>query len=166
MQIIVADPTGANEAGSFEDFVLELRSELATITKDVEIRSTDIGRGADWSVVLVTIGGLFFLGKKIEENLDAWTSLARKFLAVLQRISERFGPYRLDEHGATLLAIDRILRKQPRVRTIRVFAQRRAVAANMAPCPHSLALGRGKSCCRTIWRPESSSAGSQFGHIA
>lgn len=42
------------------------------------VEDGNIGFGADWSVVIASFSKLFFIGKSINENLDAWLDLSRK----------------------------------------------------------------------------------------
>jgi len=110
VELIIPDPTYGSENGDHEGFVAALRRELCRIRTDAEIREVNIGRGADLPAVLVVLLGLYFLGEKIEKNLDAWVSLAKKFSSVLRGVTRRFGSFRTCPKGASLLAIDHIVR--------------------------------------------------------
>jgi len=109
MEIIVIDPTYDHPNRDREKFIEDLKNYVLGLSNDVQLNDTDIGRAASLPGVLLIIGGLFFLGDKINKNLEAWTSLAKKFKMFLVKIGREFGGYRIDETGATLLAIERIL---------------------------------------------------------
>jgi len=106
MEFIVADPTYDAE-GDYQEFVAGLRKLASSVAPEFEVRDTDIGRGADWPAVLLGWSpvALFFLGRKIEENLDAWLSLAKRFAEFLRSIRERLWSHRMDGIGAALVAI-------------------------------------------------------------
>jgi hypothetical protein len=108
MEVIVNDPHWDHES-----FLKDLQDELSQLTADIQLRDTDIGCGTSWEVVLASLGGLFLLGKPIKDNLEAWLSLGQKFVSVLKRIATKFGAYRVDEHGATLIAVTEIANTEP-----------------------------------------------------
>ncbi len=99
-EVVEDDFNAERSAKKFED-------ELKDISKDYKIIESDIGPGADWVVIIAILSGLFFLGKKINENLDAWVSLARKFKKLLNRFKKE--KYFIDSNGATLIAINEII---------------------------------------------------------
>jgi len=109
MEIIVVDPTYDREDRDREKFINDLQTDAQSLSSDLQISDTDIGRGADWPAIFLSIGGLFFLGKKINENLEAWVSLARKFIKFIENLRKKSWKFRIDEIGATLLAIERII---------------------------------------------------------
>jgi hypothetical protein len=80
------------------------------MTKDYTIVESDIGPGADWIIIVAILSGLFFLGKKINENLEAWISLAKKFKKLLNKFKNV--KYFVDSNGATLIAINVILENE------------------------------------------------------
>lgn len=118
MEIIYPDiyyDTTYWEDGKFRK---ELTSELVKIDKDVKAKDVDIGMGADfpsvlvdllknidWGYLLVTgIVGAFFLGEKINKNIDAWKEIIEKFKLAIKK----FHPARIDEKGALLLVLDKL----------------------------------------------------------
>jgi hypothetical protein len=108
MELIVHDPTYSGEGGDNAKFIEELKKELTIVSNDFQIKEIDIGRGANWPVVLITFSGIFLLGKKINENLEAWISLGKKLTKLLENIKRKFGQYRIDAEGASLMAMERI----------------------------------------------------------
>ena len=111
MELIVVDPTYPENEQNREQFIQDLRNELDSLSSDIKIEDTDIGRGADWPAVLAVIG-LFFLGKMINENLDAWIAIGKKFSFLLGTLAEKFGAYRIDQEGASLVAIARMVDRE------------------------------------------------------
>lgn len=116
MEIIYPDlyyDTKDWEDGKFRQ---DLMIELIKIDKDVEAKDVDIGMGADFPSVLVEIfkkidwryllgtgiAGVFFLGEKINKNIDAWKEIIGKFKLAIKN----FHPTRIDEKGALLLVLD------------------------------------------------------------
>jgi len=105
MELIVVDPTYDHEGRDPNEFLSALRRELSGVSKTFDCRDVDIGFAADWPAILAIFTGLFFLGKPINDNIEAWFSLAKKFKSMLKQIAQKFGHYRIDETGATLLGI-------------------------------------------------------------
>ena len=97
----------------------ELLSHMVQIDPEASVTDTDIGHAADWPVVLVEIfknidwsqlftiagvGGVFLMGKQINENIDAWIEIGKKFGKLIEKIK----PARVDEHAAVLLVINEL----------------------------------------------------------
>lgn len=110
MQLIVPDPSYARESEVDRgQFLSDLEAHLREIFGDVSLRDSDIGRGADWPVIVATLSGLFLLGKPINENVEARIGLSRKFGRLLKWVLSKCVAYRVDAAGANLLAINSIL---------------------------------------------------------
>lgn len=97
-------------------FLKDLKNELIEFDNELIAIDGDIGHGADWPVVLIdlfneidwssvlkagAVPTMFFFGKKINENLDAWIEIGRK----LKRLFKKKQPIRLDEKAALLLVL-------------------------------------------------------------
>lgn len=107
-------PEGADEEKYVGRYAHELSASLSEFDGNVKSNDTNIGRGADWPVVLVEIfgnhnfltaagvSGLFFLGEKINQNLDAWLEIAGKLGALFRKVK----PVRIDENAAMLIALN------------------------------------------------------------
>lgn len=109
MQIILTDPSYDHEDEiDRAEFVEDLKKELESISPEVEVSATNLGRGADWPAFLIGLGGIFLLGKQINENLDAWISIADKFNKFLEWVLSKCVSYRVDDNGATLIAVNDI----------------------------------------------------------
>lgn len=120
MEIIFNDPY-YNSENEGKDFTPELKTLLAPFDSEAVVFETDIGHGADcpaylvqlfttvdWSTLLTLsgAGATFFLGTKINENIDAWLNIAKK----VKKIIEKLSPSRIDEHVATLIALTKFKR--------------------------------------------------------
>jgi hypothetical protein len=108
MELIVTP--SLNEYECLEEAGLrELEAILAELDKHHSVTETNIGHGADWTVLLLTLGGIFMFGEKIQKNLDAWISLAKRVVGLLKRLSKKFRVVRVDASGAVALAIEDLL---------------------------------------------------------
>jgi hypothetical protein len=65
----------------------DLKNKISSDLNDyrLEYKSVDLGGGADWWFIVITILSTFFLGKKINENLDAWKEIGLKFKKILEK---------------------------------------------------------------------------------
>ncbi|MDB4884272.1 MAG: hypothetical protein JWL95_3038 [Gemmatimonadetes bacterium] len=69
------------------------------------------GYGADGNAVAVVVAGLvavFFSGKKINENLEAWLSLGKRLKSLLSSLDERIGTGRVSQPFAFALALEHL----------------------------------------------------------
>lgn len=127
MEIAVPDasyPENEWNEAARQDFLRELDVELKTLSDEYTLTDTDIGRGADWPAILasVTIAAtIFFSGKRVEENLDAWISLANRLRTFVDTATAKWRAARVDQDGASLLALDEVTRRYPQaVRVLRL----------------------------------------------
>jgi hypothetical protein len=84
VQLILADASYDHPEVDRDALLAAARELMAELSGEIEVTDSDIGKGADWPVFLVTLGGLFFLGKRINENLQAWLELAQKIANLLR----------------------------------------------------------------------------------
>jgi len=117
MEIIFPDPYYDSEREG-EDYTPELKALLSQFDPTVNVYKTNIGHGADnpaylvqifssidWSTLLTAgAGAAFFLGKKINENFDAWLEIGGK----VQKLVEKLSPSRIDEFAATALVLKQL----------------------------------------------------------
>ncbi len=118
MEILFTDPY-YDSATPEKDYSPELSVLLSPYDTDAAIYNTDVGHGADcpaylaqiftsidWSTFLTAsgAGATFLLGKKINENIEAWIEIGRK----VKKLIEKLSPYRVDENAATLLALNEL----------------------------------------------------------
>lgn len=106
MEVLVNAPLDESNDRVDSARVKEIEVRLQEIDPQYSIENTSIGHGADWPVLLLALAGIFLLGEKIEKNLNAWVSLAKRVAGLIGWLSERFGAVRVDESGALALAIE------------------------------------------------------------
>jgi hypothetical protein len=108
MKIYIPDATYGRDAGENES--LRFRDTL-TAEFQLPFEETDIGTRAGepafWTALadswpFVAIVALFFSGKKIEENLDAWAKISKRLKPFIARGAI------FDRDGAAILAIEGI----------------------------------------------------------
>lgn len=115
MEILFTDPYYDSPTPG-KDYSPELIENLSPYDTEVAIHNTDVGHGADCPAYLVQLfssvdwatfltasgaGATFLLGKKINENIEAWIEIAGK----VKRLIDKLAPYRVDENAAALLAM-------------------------------------------------------------
>jgi hypothetical protein len=134
VELIFADPYYDSPEEESGRFARELRAELAAFDPSVEVVEADIGRGADWPVVLAelfrtidwpsvasTAGpiAVFFLGEKIQRNSRAWLEMAGQ----LKQLLIRRPATRIDEKAALLLVIDQLSNEKVSLSNVEVSVQ-------------------------------------------
>lgn len=123
MEILFTDPYYDSQTPEM-DYSPELIEHLSPYDTGVAVYNTNVGHGADCPAYLVQIfssvdwstfltasgaGATFLLGKKINENIEAWLEIARK----VQKLVGKLSPYRVDENAATLLAMGELQDRAP-----------------------------------------------------
>ena len=78
MELIISAPLDETNDNLDQLRVREIEIKLAEFDENYSILETNIGRGADWTVLLLTVAGVFLLGEKIQKNLDAWLAIGKK----------------------------------------------------------------------------------------
>lgn len=136
MELIIPDPNPYPQTEAERDnFLSTLRLELQPLSDEFTVDYTDIGRGAAWPAILVTVAllssSVFFLGKRIEENLDAWISLGERFKAFIERATAKSHSPLIDQEGACLLALHEVVEKHPD--SIRVLEYEHVLASWFDP---------------------------------
>jgi hypothetical protein len=118
LEILFSDPYYDTPEWDAERFRHEIASEVISEDPSARVVLTDVGLAADSPSVLVELFSgidwkallapaaitLFFMGDRIEKNVDAWIKLAKR----VQDILKRRPPTRVDERAAVLLAISGI----------------------------------------------------------
>jgi hypothetical protein len=67
-------------------------SELGITKEQIEYDKTSTGIGAEGSAILIIITGLiglFLAGKSINENIDAWLKLGKRFKGVIKKLKKQ-----------------------------------------------------------------------------
>ncbi len=88
-----------------------LKKELSKTFSEYEIKHSDadIGGGADlWVTVIILGGALFFQGKNINDNLDAWKNIGDKIKSLFTKKNK---PRFIDKEASIALAISKICAK-------------------------------------------------------
>lgn len=98
----------------------EIQTGLARFETELEISERNIGHGADWTVLLVTLGGIFLLGEKVQKSLDAWIALAQRAVKLMEWLKKKCSLIRVDESGAIALAINDLLMKTESVTVLQL----------------------------------------------
>jgi hypothetical protein len=78
---------------------------------EIELRVGTAGYGAEGFVLFSVFTGLtalFLSGKKIDENLDAWVRLGRRFRALLAQTNKRVRPVAISQPVALALTLARL----------------------------------------------------------
>lgn len=120
MELIYADKYYDSPNYIEGEYLKKIQEDLLEFDNNLNATIGDIGHGADWPVVLIelfnelnwdsilkvgAIPTVFFLGKKINENLDAWFEISRKLI----KLFEKEPPTRIDEKAALLLVLNDIV---------------------------------------------------------
>lgn len=109
MDIIIPAPLKENNDELEMSSVQEIEKYLRKFDSDVTIFERNIGHGADWTVLLIslgTFGSIFLLGEKIQKNLNAWIAIAKRVIQLFTWLKEKYGLARIDESGAIAVAIN------------------------------------------------------------
>lgn len=88
VKIYIADKTYDNFDGEEEENSRNYKKRIEQ-EHDIKLTAANIGAGADfpaflWAVALAPFA-IFFLGKKINENLDAWVEIGKKIEEMLNK---------------------------------------------------------------------------------
>jgi len=84
-----------------EELIQKISNDLEQYK--IEKKDADIGGGADlWVTILIITATIFFSGKKINENLNAWIEIGAKFKNLFNQKNK---PQSIDKEAAIALAI-------------------------------------------------------------
>ena len=98
----------SNAEESITDVLSDLGNE-GIETSNAHTEFTSVGFGADAISLLIVLGGLFFAGKNIEENLDSWIRLGKRLLKAIARLRGRQANVMLSEQMAKALSISYVM---------------------------------------------------------
>lgn len=109
LMIIMGELNEPNVQESITDVLGDFSNEGIEIsTAHTEIRG--IGFGADALALFILFGlGLFFAGKKIEDNLDSWIRLGKRLSKAISRLKRRNAIVMLSESMAAALSISHVV---------------------------------------------------------
>ena len=81
----------------------------------IEKKEADIGGGADlWVIILVLTTTIFFSGKKINENLNAWIEIGDKLISLFKKKKK---PQSIDKEASIALAVS-IINNKTKIKNI------------------------------------------------
>lgn len=122
MNLLISAPLCIDGDSLDKTAIQAIQNGLAEFEGEIVLSERNIGHGADWTVLLVTLGGIFLLGEKIQKNLDAWIAVAQRVVKLFDWLKEKFGLARVDESGAIAIAINDIVLEQKKVTALRLEA--------------------------------------------
>ena len=95
-------------------------SDIGIKTEEISHLSCGIGRGAEGTGLILILLGLFFLGKKIEDNIESWIKIGKRFRKVFEKLLTK-GKVYISHPVAALLAISYILNKVEEISILRLI---------------------------------------------
>lgn len=114
MEIIISSHSFDTEFGddNRNSILKDIESELRQLNTAYSIENANIGRGADFPGILVTIAGILFAIKEFNDNLDSLVSLAKKIKNIIFEI-KKFASIRIDKEGALFITLESIASYTP-----------------------------------------------------
>lgn len=94
------------ESKEFDDVI----DELKQIDNEVNISSINLGKGADWVLILAILGSIrsvIALGDKLEKGIEGWIKIGKRLTNLFKKSDRVY----IDEDGAKILAITYISEK-------------------------------------------------------
>lgn len=88
----------------------EILKELKEIDNNVDIAEINLGRGADWILILATLNsiiGVMALGDKLEKGIDGWIKIGKRISKIFNKSDRVY----LDDNAAKIIAITHISNK-------------------------------------------------------
>jgi hypothetical protein len=133
MQLIFSDPYYDSEDWDEYLYAKELKSWLLDYDDNLLLYHVDTGHGADFPGVLVELfdsldwkvvsassaAAVFLLGDKINKNLEAWVSIAKKLSALIEKCK----PTRVSEDAAICWVINELANQNIALQDINVSLQ-------------------------------------------
>ncbi|MFQ9314806.1 hypothetical protein [Dysgonomonas mossii] len=92
-----------------KDFEL-LKRNFESIDKEYDIKSVNLGKGADFILLwalFTGLGSMFLMGDKIEKNIEAWSKIGKRIKKILKRSNTSY----IDRDAAIFLCIDYLYNK-------------------------------------------------------
>ena len=72
------------------------------IDQDIKLKDVNIGIGADLMTISLIIAGIFFMGDKIEKNIEAWSKIAKR----IKKLIKNGEVVAIDSDTADILCVD------------------------------------------------------------
>lgn len=118
MELLISYPDGTEF--SSDDQVQKVPDEFLNDLSDIgevnDLKTINIGPGADWIVLAALFSGLFFLGEKIESNIEAWLKIGKRLKTLFKKHNKKW--IFIDEKGATALCMVDIAEAEKEIREI------------------------------------------------
>jgi hypothetical protein len=102
-----------NEPNAHQESIIDVLADLSNEgieTSNVRAEIKGYGFGAEALALFIGVGlGLFFAGKKIEENLDSWVRLGKRLSKAILRLKKRRANVMLSEPMPAALSISHVV---------------------------------------------------------
>lgn len=109
MEILVSIPESEWDSDSNllanQHFIDEVLENLKPVCENIEVNRASMPLGADWSL-LALLAAVLVRGKDINETIDNWIGIAKKFRHFLSYINNRKLKVFIDRESAKLIAFD------------------------------------------------------------
>ena len=123
MEIILIDQSYSGEEEE-EKFIKELEKDIKEFDENAKWESADIGTGADWPVIILTIySAVMSTISAIPELLNG----AKKAKAILLKVGDKYGRLRFNEDCSESLAINYIIENESRIKKIEKILKKNIV---------------------------------------
>lgn len=99
-----------------------IKRELESIDKKYKSKTINLGTGADWLLiwfVLAQIKNVLMAGDKIDSAIKGWVKVAKRIKKVFKKSDKIY----LDNDAATILAIDYIVKKTRKIKSIEKISE-------------------------------------------
>lgn len=80
--------------------------DLGVPSSEVSLETGSTGYGSEAVTLLVVVAGIFFLGKRIDENVAAWANMGGRVRRVMDRLRKKHGSVAVSEPVALTLALE------------------------------------------------------------
>lgn len=109
MKILVSIPESEWDVNSDslanQHFIDEVLENIKPVCENVEVKQASMPLGADWPLLAI-LAAVLVRGKDINETIDNWTGIAKKFRHFLLFIRDRKLKVFVDRDSAKLIAFD------------------------------------------------------------
>lgn len=125
IEIIISD-FGMDEEGTLtEQNIADIKNDLQELSNDIDINVDDIGQGYNWQVICIFVAVMQFLslGKNLNDALDGWHGLAKKFVRVFAYFKKKHIEVLTSRNGAKLIALEYVFKLEEEIQIIDEFAE-------------------------------------------
>jgi len=123
MKVLLPDPTYDHEdKDPPEQFLADMQRQANALSPEHKTERRDLGHGASWPMFIIAFAAVFVSGKRINENIEAWIDIAKKFRKFFKWIDSRCVSQWVDEEASVLLALEAVAEEHPdRVKSIELM---------------------------------------------